>query len=69
MKIRNNSHLFKLNPKLLKYILVALFGLAIAYFLLHSFGTLNMTAPLLVMRLGINLLSLIVIVIIVKSLR
>jgi predicted histidine transporter YuiF (NhaC family) len=69
MKIHNNSHLFRLTSKLLKYFLLALFGLANAYVLSLSFGTLNIAATLLIVPLGIALLSLVAVVIIVKSLR
>ncbi len=75
MKIHNNSHLFMLTSKLLKYFLLALFGLAITYVLSLSFGTLNIAATLLplvvhwVIRLGISLLCLMAVVIIVESLR
>ncbi|WP_414590474.1 hypothetical protein [Anabaena sp. CCY 9614] len=69
------SNLLKLAGKFLKYFLLAIFGVAIAYILSMSFGAVNMMISLLPLlghvfsRLGILLLCFMTTTIIVESLR
>ncbi|MGI2907236.1 hypothetical protein [Tolypothrix sp. VBCCA 56010] len=75
MTTNQYSRLFKLTVKFLKYFLLGIFGLAIAYILSMSFGALNFVAVLLPFagnwfsKLGILLLCLMTTTIIIESLR
>lgn len=73
-KPNQDSRLFKLACRFLKYFLLALFGLAIAYVVSITFGVVNIAVilPLVfdwVGRLGLILFCLIAITVIFESLR
>jgi|GEM_PF-704431 hypothetical protein len=75
MTTNEYSLLFKLTAKFLKYLLLALFGFALAYILSMSFGAFNIMAVLLPFagnlfcKLVIILLCLMTTTIILESLR
>ncbi|WP_414588040.1 hypothetical protein [Scytonema sp. PCC 10023] len=74
MNRNQGSRLFRLASRLLKYFLLALFGLAIAYVVSITFGVVNIALilPLVfdwVGRLGLILFCLIAITVIFESLR
>ncbi|MDM9382559.1 hypothetical protein QUB80_17815 [Chlorogloeopsis sp. ULAP01] len=75
MKTNQDSRLFRFAFNSLKYFLLALIGLAIAYVISACFGALNLAVMLLpividfVVRLGIILFCAIAITIIIESVR
>ncbi|WP_017314546.1 hypothetical protein [Mastigocladopsis repens] len=75
MKPQQDSRLLRLVSRFLKYFLLALFGLAIAYIASMSFGAVHFAFTLLpfvftwVWRLGLILFCLIAITVIFESFR